>query len=177
VDLRKPPLIWNTAIFFPDARIKESDSKAAKLLWYFREAKISIQICIYNSSLRELEDTIFEKFKEGLLVEVVTGNERTATTFRQMGIKVGIYPAKQRDYLMHHKFVIFDGEAVMTGSLNWTLDGITSNRENVVMSTDDRHVKQYLKEFYKLMRTCEEAHSVTYSSAPEQNTASLETWN
>ena len=44
----------------------------------------------------------------------------------------------------------------------------------MVISTDERHVKQYLKEFYKLMRTCEEAHSVTYSSAPEQNTASLE---
>jgi len=35
---------------------------------------------------------------------------------------VGLYPQPDKEFLMHHKFVIFDGEAVMTGSLNWTLD-------------------------------------------------------
>lgn len=113
---------WNTAIFFPDYKAKDPNSKTAQLLWYFQEAKISIQICIYNSSLKELEEVIFEKFREGLLVEVVAGNERTAAPFREHGIKVGVYPAIDAEYLMHHKFVIFDSEAVMTGSLNWTLD-------------------------------------------------------
>lgn len=112
----------HTAIFFPDYKAKDPNSKTAQLLWYFQEAKISIQICIYNSSLKELEEVIFEKFREGLLVEVVAGNERTAAPFREHGIKVGVYPAIDAEYLMHHKFVIFDSEAVMTGSLNWTLD-------------------------------------------------------
>jgi phosphatidylserine/phosphatidylglycerophosphate/cardiolipin synthase-like enzyme len=42
------------------------------------------------------------------------------------GIKVGYYPQKDKDFLMHNKFVIFDGEACMTGSLNWTLDVISN---------------------------------------------------
>ena len=57
---------------------------------------------------------------------VITFWKEVSLTFNiilsELGIKVGIYPAKHVDFLMHHKFVIFDGEAVMTGSLNWTMD-------------------------------------------------------
>jgi hypothetical protein len=85
VELRKPPQLWNTAIFFPDLQIQQANSKTSQLLWYFKEAKISIQICIYNCSLRDLEQVIFEKHNEGLLVEVVTAHEATADAFRSQG--------------------------------------------------------------------------------------------
>jgi phosphatidylserine/phosphatidylglycerophosphate/cardiolipin synthase-like enzyme len=38
--------------------------------------------------------------------------------------------------LMHHKFVLRDGEAVWTGSTNWTLDSWT-RQENVLATLDD----------------------------------------
>jgi len=85
VDLRKPPELWNTAIFFPDYHIQQPNSKTAQLLWYFKEAKISIQICIYNCSLRDLERVLFQKHEEGLLVEVITAHPGTANAFRQGG--------------------------------------------------------------------------------------------
>src|SRR5919108_2957297 len=39
--------------------------------------------------------------------------------------------------LMHHKYVVRDGEAVWTGSMNWTLDSFT-RQENVIATVDSR---------------------------------------
>ena len=36
---------------------------------------------------------------------------------------------------MHHKYVVRDGEAVWTGSMNWTLDSWT-REENVIATVD-----------------------------------------
>ncbi|HYI74725.1 MAG TPA: phosphatidylserine/phosphatidylglycerophosphate/cardiolipin synthase family protein [Gaiellaceae bacterium] len=41
--------------------------------------------------------------------------------------------------LMHHKFVVRDGEAVWTGSANWT-DDSWSKQENVIVSVESREI-------------------------------------
>jgi len=49
------------------------------------------------------------------------------------------------------------------------LQGIIANRENVVISTDPRHVNKYTQEFYKLLKACEDGK--TYPSPVESGTS------
>ena len=55
--------------------------------------------------------------------------------------------------LMHHKYVIRDGKAVWTGSLNWTIDSWT-RQENVVAIVADAGVAHaFAQDFEQLWRT------------------------
>jgi phosphatidylserine/phosphatidylglycerophosphate/cardiolipin synthase-like enzyme len=52
--------------------------------------------------------------------------------------------------LMHHKYVVRDGEAVWTGSPNWTIDS-WSRQENVLATVEDADVGgRYLENFNEL---------------------------
>jgi phosphatidylserine/phosphatidylglycerophosphate/cardiolipin synthase-like enzyme len=52
--------------------------------------------------------------------------------------------------LMHHKYVVRDGEAVLTGSTNWTLDSWT-RMENVIVTVDSGDLAgAYLANFEEL---------------------------
>jgi phosphatidylserine/phosphatidylglycerophosphate/cardiolipin synthase-like enzyme len=54
--------------------------------------------------------------------------------------------------LMHHKFVVRDGDAVWTGSTNWTLDS-WQREENVLLTVDNRDVATaYATDFDGLWR-------------------------
>ena len=55
--------------------------------------------------------------------------------------------------LMHHKYVVRDGAAVWTGSMNWTLDSWT-RQENVIATVDDTAVAAaYARDFGQLWET------------------------
>jgi phosphatidylserine/phosphatidylglycerophosphate/cardiolipin synthase-like enzyme len=52
--------------------------------------------------------------------------------------------------LMHHKYVIRDGETLWTGSTNWTADSWT-REENVILTLDSRDLAaRYLEDFEQL---------------------------
>ncbi|HEX9415313.1 MAG TPA: phospholipase D-like domain-containing protein, partial [Gaiellaceae bacterium] len=55
--------------------------------------------------------------------------------------------------LMHHKFVVRDGESVWTGSMNWT-DDSWSRQENVIVTVDSPQVAAaFTKDFEQLWQT------------------------
>lgn len=57
--------------------------------------------------------------------------------------------------LMHHKYVVRDGEAVWTGSMNWTDDSF-SRQENVVVRIESEEVAAaYTEDFEQLWETGE----------------------
>ena len=37
---------------------------------------------------------------------------------------------------MHHKFALFDGRRLMTGSFNWTRSASEQNEENLIVTAD-----------------------------------------
>jgi phosphatidylserine/phosphatidylglycerophosphate/cardiolipin synthase-like enzyme len=55
--------------------------------------------------------------------------------------------------LMHHKYVVRDGETVWTGSMNWT-DDSWSRQENIVVTVESREVAEaYTRNFEELWTT------------------------
>lgn len=51
---------------------------------------------------------------------------------------------------MHHKFIVVDGEAVGTGSYNWSARGGTRNAENFIVVRLSYVTKSFTREFGRL---------------------------
>ena len=51
---------------------------------------------------------------------------------------------------MHHKFALFDGARLLTGSYNWTRSGDRYNHVNLMLTTDPRLVGKYVKAFEEM---------------------------
>jgi phosphatidylserine/phosphatidylglycerophosphate/cardiolipin synthase-like enzyme len=51
---------------------------------------------------------------------------------------------------MHHKFLILDGQTVLTGSYNWTLESEDENYENLLVLRNAEVVEAYTREFEAL---------------------------
>jgi cardiolipin hydrolase len=51
---------------------------------------------------------------------------------------------------MHHKFMIVDDLALVTGSYNWTQSAARFNHENILVMKEPGVVKSFLKEFEQL---------------------------
>jgi mitochondrial cardiolipin hydrolase len=58
--------------------------------------------------------------------------------------------ADNSPFHMHHKFAIVDGRLLMNGSLNWTVQGVKSNEENVMITSDATMVKAFSDHFERL---------------------------
>jgi phosphatidylserine/phosphatidylglycerophosphate/cardiolipin synthase-like enzyme len=68
--------------------------------------------------------------------------------------------------LMHHKYVIRDGESVWTGSLNWTADSWT-REENVIITVDSPELAaRYAADFEQLWTRRDVQHSGKVDSNP-----------
>jgi phosphatidylserine/phosphatidylglycerophosphate/cardiolipin synthase-like enzyme len=75
--------------------------------------------------------------------------------------------------LMHHKFVVRDGDAVLSGSTNWT-DDSWSRQENVIVTVDSRSVAYaYTLAFGQLWESGLVAHSGRVDPRPEEVGAAL----
>jgi len=51
---------------------------------------------------------------------------------------------------MHHKFAIFDGKLLVTGSYNWTDSAERYNHENVLVLEDPAIINRYQTRFNRL---------------------------
>jgi phosphatidylserine/phosphatidylglycerophosphate/cardiolipin synthase-like enzyme len=53
--------------------------------------------------------------------------------------------------LMHHKFMVVDGEIIVTGSYNWSTAAEDRNDENFVVIRDRSVAERFIQEFNRLL--------------------------
>lgn len=70
---------------------------------------------------------------------------------------------------MHHKFALVDGKKLITGSLNWTLTAVQSNKENVMVTEEPELVQPYQQEFQKLWEANDPANHKRQATNGELN--------
>jgi phosphatidylserine/phosphatidylglycerophosphate/cardiolipin synthase-like enzyme len=58
--------------------------------------------------------------------------------------------ADNSPFHMHHKFAIVDSRLLLNGSLNWTVQGVKHNEENVMITTDPVMVRKFKEQFEHL---------------------------
>jgi phosphatidylserine/phosphatidylglycerophosphate/cardiolipin synthase-like enzyme len=110
-------------------------------------------LCVYTITDDRISAEVLAAHRRGVAVRVVTDNEKAYDTgsdvleMARAGIPVRI---DDSPYFMHHKFALFDGDLLLTGSYNWTRGAADNNEENLILSNDRRLLTAFRGEFERL---------------------------
>ncbi|XP_021267222.1 mitochondrial cardiolipin hydrolase [Numida meleagris] len=149
--------------------LPRADCSLSRLLRLVLSARRSLELCLFAFSSPELGRAVCILHRRGVRVRVVTDAQYMALKGSQIGVLrlVGIQVRHdQENGFMHHKFAIVDKKTLITGSLNWTMEAIHNNRENVVIMEDVEYVRPFLDEFERIW---EEYNPNNYTFFPKEN--------
>ncbi|UQY33292.1 nuclease [Pseudomonas fulva] len=118
-----------------------------------RNARKSVDVCVYTISDDLLSDELIAVHRRGLAVRIISDSEKrfdVGSDIQQL-IDAGV-PLRidNSPFHMHHKFALFDGRLLLNGSFNWTRSASTSNEENLLVTDDPHLVAEYRREFEML---------------------------
>jgi hypothetical protein len=123
----------------------------------------SILVAVAWFTDRKLFQGLIDALKRGVKVEVCIVNDDINIgdwalpwdEFKSEGGK--LYPKSEA--LMHHKFCVFDGKELISGSYNWTNKAALSNDEDIVLTTGDYALaSEFVNRFMRL--TAQEQQTV-----------------
>lgn len=155
VALPPPALSASEAYFSPKGGARQ------RLVAAIRASRESIDVAVFHITSFELADALVAAQARGVRVRVITDREK----LRAGG---GAYRILERhripvralgsadESLMHHKFALFDGKLLATGSYNWTQSAEVANHENLVVLDDPDLVARFGREFQRLWREAKE---------------------
>ena len=128
------------------------------ILQQINSAVKSLKICVFTISDDQIARSILLAHQKGIDVKILSDNDKLYDmgsdigTLSREGIEIRIDNTPNH---MHHKFMIADGEHLLTGSYNWTNSAARYNHENVLVSNHAGLVKSFQDEFDKLWQQME----------------------
>lgn len=135
------------------AHFSPGDDCLRKIRELCRQARKSVDICVYTISDDRLSEEIIACHRRGIAVRVISDNEKQFDEGSDIqhliaqGVPLCI---DDSPYHMHHKFALFDANLLLNGSFNWTRSASTSNEENLLVTDHALLVASYRSEFDKL---------------------------
>ncbi len=144
---------------FSDAYFSPGEACRNVIISQIKSATSHLQICVFTISDDYITDAIIGSHERGTQIKIITDNDKSldeGSDIEQIA-KLGIAVKMDRttDH-MHHKFMLVDGKALITGSYNWTRSAAKFNHENILLTREVRVVKSFLKEFDQLWKVTEE---------------------
>jgi len=121
----------------------------------FARASEAVDICVFTITDDRLTKAILETQSRGVALRLITDDDKTTDLGSDIAelARAGIAVVTDHSNAhMHHKFAVFDGTTVATGSYNWTRSAAEENWENLVVCDDAILVHQFREEFEKLWR-------------------------
>ena len=113
-------------------------------------AKKTADICVFTVTDNSVSERIAAAHKRGVRVRVITDNDKAydkgsdAEKLERFGVPLRV---DRSEHHMHHKYALFDGDTLLTGSYNWTRSAARYNRENVVVTEDPGLVAAFQRDF------------------------------
>ena len=150
VILQSTPALAEPEVYFsPGGGIRD------RLLRAINHTKATIDLAIFDFTSGELAGALLVAKDRGVAIRVVAderqaqGKHSEIPLLLQKGIKVRLLRDQGRG-IMHHKFAIFDGRLLVTGSYNWTDSAERSNYENTLVLDDPVVIHRYQAQFDRL---------------------------
>src|SRR5262249_52240936 len=143
---------------FAEVQFSPGDQCCRRIVNLLDGCRRSADLCVFTITDDRIAQSVLAVHRRGARVRVVTDDEKAndeGSDVRRMAA-AGI-PVRVDDspFHMHHKFALFDGGTVLTGSYNWTLGAARNNQENLVISNDRRLVNAFTGEFERLWKQFE----------------------
>ncbi len=113
----------------------------------------SIDVCVFTITDDRLADALLAAHRRGVAVRIISDDAKAedlgsdVDRFERAGLTVRV---DRSPFHMHHKFALFDGATLLTGSYNWTRGAARDNEENLIVTDDPRLVAPFAATFEKL---------------------------
>jgi phosphatidylserine/phosphatidylglycerophosphate/cardiolipin synthase-like enzyme len=136
-----------------EAHFSPGEACVRRIRGLLENAHRSADICVFTITDDRIAEAVLAAHRRGIAVRVITDNEKAqdlgsdAIPLARAGIPVRVDDSA---YHMHHKFAIFDGDTLLTGSYNWTRGAALNNEENLIIANDRRLLTAFNGEFERL---------------------------
>ena len=160
---RPTPAVESTAvdlsawfnIYFTDPKSPSAESfrggPDAKLAAAIQEARVSVDMAIFDLNLWSLRDALINAFRRGVTVRLVIESDNLDEPEIQDLLEVGIsILGDRREGTMHNKFVVIDRSEVWTGSMNFTTTDGYLNDNSLLRVRSARLAEDYTTEFNEM---------------------------
>jgi len=118
-------------------------------------ARRSVDICVFTITDDRLSSAILDAHHRGVKVRIITDDDKAtdrgsdADRLTDAGIDLR---TDRSSYHMHHKFALFDGSLLLTGSYNWTRSAADNNEENFIITGESRLIGPFSELFEQLWK-------------------------
>ena len=123
---------------------------AETVVGFIDNCEKTLDAAVYSITHDEIAEALIRAKSRGVEVRIIMDNLQSSNKYSDdehlVESGVSLIRAKQSG-CMHNKFIIGDRKAVGTGSLNWTKNADTRNRENFVIIRLRYVVQEFQKEF------------------------------
>ena len=124
-----------------------------RIIECFQKARRTADVCVFTITDNEISTEIERAKARGVAIRIITDNDKATDPgsdvdrLASRGVPVRVDRSEAH---MHHKFAIFDGKILLTGSYNWTRSAYAENQENLVVVSDQRLLEKFRAEFERL---------------------------
>ena len=114
-------------------------------------AQQTIDVAVYEFDWQPLADALLAAGERGVTVRLVTDTD-SMTEAPVLALAAAGIPVVEDDRaaIMHDKFVVLDGAAVWTGSMNFTRNDAYRNNNNLIHIRSTRLAQNYTAEFEEM---------------------------
>lgn len=129
------------------------------VIYYIGKADSTLEIFIYNINDPDIVSAINAADASGVTVRLIAGDSVNASAYNDLSLGTDKKKSPSgSDYsLMHNKILIIDANSsdpskpvLLTGSLNFTTENITTYSNNITIIQDQSLAKAYLIEFEEM---------------------------
>jgi mitochondrial cardiolipin hydrolase len=124
-------------------------------------ARQSCDVCVFTITDDRITDAIIRASGRGVAVRIITDDEKSHDLGSDIDkLQLCGIPCKMdvgNVAHMHHKFALFDGRRLMTGSFNWTRSASEQNEESLLVTPDPVLVSLFAARFEYLWGRMKEA--------------------
>ena len=153
------PVVKFKGLSIKGVQFSRSDRIPVSLVAAIDRTEKTLLLAIYDLRLSEVADAILRAKARGVDVRLVydQGHTRPAApgagsgpsaeyqALVAAGVPTRLLNGGGSYGIMHHKYAVFDGELLMTGSFNWTRAADTKNFENAVFKTDPALIDGFVR--------------------------------
>lgn len=119
----------------------------------FRTAQEKIDVCVFTITDNRIVEGMVEAHARNVVIRIITDDDKSLDRGSDIGRLENLGVPVRRDqsrHHMHHKYAVFDGRTMLTGSYNWTRSAAEFNEENLIVTDDARLSAIFSDQFQRL---------------------------
>lgn len=153
------PVVVFKGLSIKSLQFSRTDRIPVSLVGAIDRTEETLFLALYDLRLSEVADALLRAKARGVLISMVydeghakpavpgagSGPSEEYLALLAAGVPIRLLRGGGSFGIMHHKYAVFDGELLMTGSFNWTRPADEKNFENAVFKTDPALIAGFTK--------------------------------